>query len=270
MQPMDYSGPYSVGVFFVIRGNELKRKFTEHPPELADWRTMCEKSQKKLFLTVEEIKGSCDSMMLTPASRLSPGLYSVNLEKDEYTFLVEIKSLKDYWIDVLTERPDHWQGHNHLGSLIYMEARSQDGEARSQKMKEAQKHFRRAADLNPNNPEVHHNLGLTLTFFGQYKEALPEYHRAVEINGTVPAIRQSLADCLSILKQYEPAVTEYIKVLEMDPRNTNAHLGYGYVLSQIGRLPKAKEQFEAVLRMDPNNAIARRNLDAVKKLLGGK
>ena len=86
----------------------------------------------------------------------------------------------------------------------------------------------------------------------------------------MPAIRQSLADCLSILKQYEPAVTEYIKVLEMDPRNTNAHLGYGYVLSQIGRLPKAKEQFEAVLRMDPNNAIARRNLDAVKKLLGGK
>jgi hypothetical protein len=37
----------------------------------------------------------------------------------------------------------------------------------------------------------------------------------------------------------------------------------------LGRFPEAKSHFERALQIDPNQALAKENLDAVKKAMSG-
>ena len=170
------------------------------------------------------------------------------------------QSEKTLWTACLQKNDNSWQAHNHLGAVIYMEGN----------VPGAQIHFQRAVDLKPENPEVHNNLGLAFAYAQRWDEALMQYRRAVQIKGDVPAMRRNLADCMSTLKKFDEAAVEYKIVLDADPNDPNCRLGYGYALSQIGRVAEAKEQFEAAVRIDPNNPRARQNLEAVKKILGGK
>jgi len=168
------------------------------------------------------------------------------------------QSEKTLWTACLQRNDNSWQAHNHLGAVIYMEGN----------VPEAGKHFARAVDLKPKNPEVHNNLGLAYAYAQNWEKALEQYQLAVKIKGDVPAMRRNLADCYSTLKRFPEAAREYKIVLDGDPNDPNCHLGYGYALTQLNRMQDAKEQFEIALRIDPNNPRARQNLDAVKKMMG--
>lgn len=170
------------------------------------------------------------------------------------------QSEKTLWAACLLGNEASWQAHNHLGAVLYME----------QNIAEAHKHFKRAVELKPQNPEVHNNLGLTLNQYGRVEEALVQYREAVRIKGDVPAMRRNYADCLSHLGHLNEAAAEFKIVVDEDPNDGNAHAGYGYVLSQLQRYPEAQQQFEASLRLNPNDPHARQNLELVKKAIEGK
>ena len=54
----------------------------------------------------------------------------------------------------------------------------------------------------------------------------------------------------------------------MQPDDANVEANLGAALAEMGRFPEAKSHFERALQIDPNQAIAKENLEAVKKEMG--
>ena len=94
--------------------------------------------------------------------------------------------------------------------------------------------FEKVIEINPNNIEVHNNLGLA--YYNQGK--------------------------------YSQAVTEFEKVIRINPNNIEAHNGLGLVCYSQGKYQQAEVEFEKVIKLDPNNAIAHHNLGLVYKEQG--
>lgn len=78
--------------------------------------------------------------------------------------------------------------------------------------KKAEKEFREAIRINPNNPEAHNNLGVLLFGYGLEKERFPE------------------------------AEKEYRKAIKIKPNYPQAHYNLGLLYKEMGRNGKAREE----------------------------
>jgi Flp pilus assembly protein TadD len=53
--------------------------------------------------------------------------------------------------------------------------------------------------------------------------------------------------------------------LQLQPDDANVEANLGAALAEMGRFPEAKAHFERALQIDPNQAIAKENLEALRK-----
>jgi Flp pilus assembly protein TadD len=162
------------------------------------------------------------------------------------------------WTETLKRNPDMWQAHNLLGVALFKKGDPAD-------KAEAFKHFQRAVELNPENPEVHNNLGLGYATRGQTDQAIEEYKKAISLRDE-PAVRTNLAIALGAVQRYAEAEEQYRTALQMDPGNPSRYSNLGYVLMQQQRLEEASEQFRKALQIDPNLPQARQNLSFIRNL----
>jgi len=166
-------------------------------------------------------------------------------------------SMKTLWTDALKMNEASWQANNHYGAILYNEAQ----ESRNQKtFAEAMKHFKRAVDLKPDNPEVHNNYGLALAYFGRWDEALVEYKEAVRIKGEVSAIRRNYILALMTTNRIDEALEQARLLVKGDPLDPNGYLVVAQILAQVGRPEEAVQQVETGLQADPNHAGLRQFL----------
>jgi protein O-GlcNAc transferase len=56
--------------------------------------------------------------------------------------------------------------------------------------------------------------------------------------------------------------------LKLQPEDANVEANLGAALAEMGQFPEAKAHFERALQIDPNQAIAKENLDALRKATG--
>jgi len=156
------------------------------------------------------------------------------------------------WTETLKRNPHSWQAHNLLGVALWKK-----GDPASQA--DMFMHFQRAAELNPENLEVHNNLALVYAARGRMDLAIEEYTRAINIKDDA-SVRTNLAIAFSAVKRYADAEAQYQRAVEIDPGNPSRYSNLGYVLMQQGRLAEAIEQFRKALQIDPNLPEARQNL----------
>ena len=164
---------------------------------------------------------------------------------------------KTLWEACLKKNEASWQAHNHIGAVYYGEGR----------IPEAAPHFARAVELKPENPEVHNNLGLAFWYYKRYDEAIAQYREAVRIKGEVLALRRNLADALVALNRWEDALEQYKVILNEVPNDSMLHGKMGVIYAQTGRYYQAGQEFETALRLNPQNAMARQNLEIMRKML---
>jgi tetratricopeptide (TPR) repeat protein len=118
----------------------------------------------------------------------------------------------------------------------------------------AEKQFKRALELSPGDPEIHHMYAHYLSAMGRFPEALAESQRLLELDPLSPASRNHLGWHYLYAHEFDKAIEQYKLVLAIDPNFAEAHRQLGEAYAANGRLDEAvaemNRRFELIGRAD--------------------
>ena len=114
---------------------------------------------------------------------------------------------------------------------------------------------RQAFRVNPNNDNVHVNLGLALDNKGDLEAAIGEYREALRLNPTYENAHNILGSALYKKGNVDAAIAEYREGLRLDPENDSAHYNLGIALGAKGTLDGAIAETRTAVRLNPNNPV---------------
>lgn len=124
--------------------------------------------------------------------------------------------------------------------------------------------FRRACQMDPQNFEVHFEMGRLMTEMEKYREARLSYQKAIEINPDFPDTHFNLGYLYFRKNAYLLAAEEFEAVVKLKPDYlTDAYFNLGLSYFRMGERAKALKAFKNVLSLDPKN---RRAFDFIRKL----
>jgi serine/threonine-protein kinase len=113
----------------------------------------------------------------------------------------------------------------------------------------AEKEFRRAIELDPKYPTVHHWYSLLLSWLGRHEQAIAEAERANELDPLSPIISNLRAAVFYNSRQYDRAIKAARKTLELDKGFSPALFSLGWALEQKKMYPEAIVALEEAARL---------------------
>jgi serine/threonine-protein kinase len=134
--------------------------------------------------------------------------------------------------------------------------------------REAELHYRRALELNPNYATAHQWYAEVLISQGRFDEAIAEARRAIEIDPISVILRTTLSDTLYFARRYDEAIEQLRRTVEFEPGFVAARTDLGRALTQAGRYPEAIASFEAALRLSGSDSKASPALGFVYAVAG--
>jgi serine/threonine protein kinase len=114
--------------------------------------------------------------------------------------------------------------------------------------------FRRACQMDPENFEVHFEMGRLFTEMKKYREAILSYQKAIEINPDFPDAHFNLGYLYFTKKAHILAAEEFEVVVKLKPQYLkDAYYNLGLSYLNIGEKKKALKAFRNALKLDPKN-----------------
>jgi len=98
-------------------------------------------------------------------------------------------------------------------------------------------------------------IGITLAKEGKLKEAEKLFKKAIELNPVFPLAHQSYGRCLYLLGKNRKAEYHFKEALKLDPQNANTHVLYAILLGSSKRLPLAITHLKKAIELEPNNSV---------------
>jgi len=139
---------------------------------------------------------------------------------------------------------------------------------------EALEAMRLAADVSPKWGRTHYNLGLVYAKLKQYREAEEEWKRAVELQPDDPQIHSTVSRFLLERGRYAEGLEAADTALALKPGFVPALFNRALALEALGRLPEALGGFERVMRETEAPPAARqdaeRRMDEIRARLTPK
>ena len=108
---------------------------------------------------------------------------------------------------------------------------------RQGRMAEAAQEYRRALDLNPQNPAARYGYGLMLYHGGQLIEAVSEFQQAASLNPSFADAHFMLSVCYYRRCMFEESVAAARRVLDIDPTYLPGLYRCGRALCECGSSP---------------------------------
>ncbi len=124
--------------------------------------------------------------------------------------------------------------------------------ARQGKTEEAVKEYEEALRIFPNYVEAHNNLGNVLMRSGRTAEAIPHFEQAVKILPDYAAAHNNLGTALQKVGRTADAFAQFQLAVKCNPDYWEAHFNVGTSWLQQGRLEEALAEFKTVLRLRPD------------------
>jgi tetratricopeptide (TPR) repeat protein len=124
---------------------------------------------------------------------------------------------------------------------------------------EAEKAYREVLRINPRYADAHYNLGNLLAEQGRAEEAEKAYREVLWINPRYADAHYNLGYLLAKQNRAE-AEKAYREVLWINPRYADAHYNLGNLLAEQGRLGEAEKAYREALQISSQNADANYNL----------
>jgi tetratricopeptide (TPR) repeat protein len=118
----------------------------------------------------------------------------------------------------------------------------------------AEREFKRAIELNPNDPRPHEFYSWYLSPMGRNDEALAEAKRAQQLDPVSAEADIFLGSVLVFLRRYGEAIEQLRSGVELDPSYWYGYYFLGRAYEQTGRLPEAIEAFQRALELEKDNA----------------
>ena len=123
----------------------------------------------------------------------------------------------------------------------------------------AEKQFKRALELNPGQPEIHHMYAHYLTAMGRFPDAFTESQRLLELDPLSPASRNHLGWHYLYAHEFDLAIEQYKLVLAVDPNFAEAHRQLADAYWEKGKFDEAiaetNKRFELIGRGDEVPAL---------------
>jgi tetratricopeptide (TPR) repeat protein len=133
--------------------------------------------------------------------------------------------------------------------------------------------YQQALQLDPQNGNLHNNLGNVYANMGKVDEAKAEFQKAAEVDPTgASQYYFNFGAVLYNTGNMDEAVTSFKKAIDLDPKFANAYFWLGQALmgkattgagGKVVAAPGTKEAFETYLKLDPNGP----NVQAAQALL---
>jgi serine/threonine protein kinase/tetratricopeptide (TPR) repeat protein len=134
----------------------------------------------------------------------------------------------------------------------------------------AEREFKRAIELNPNDPRPHGYYSWYLTTIGQPDQALAEAKRGQQLDPVSLEANLFLGSILVFSHQFDQAIEQLRSGIELDPTYWYAHDFLGRAYEQKGRMPEAIAEFQRALELEKDNAENWSNLGHAYALSGNK
>lgn len=137
----------------------------------------------------------------------------------------------------------------------------------------AEREFRRALELNPNQPDVHGDYSLFLVRMGRTSEAVAAASRAIALDPISPSNIRYLALAYYFSRQYDLAIEQARKALDLDPKYDRARHVLGIAYLEKGMHEEALSELERASNLPPGDqagmlgygyAVAGRKRDALR------
>jgi predicted O-linked N-acetylglucosamine transferase (SPINDLY family) len=127
----------------------------------------------------------------------------------------------------------------------------------------AQRHLRRALQLDPGLPDAHNSLGNVLRAEGRLEEATVAFRQAIKLKPTFPEAHNNLATVLHAQGDVDGAIAQYQHALRLKPDYAEAHYNLGAACREQEKLEEAIQCFRQALAIDPAHEDARIGLGSV-------
>lgn len=128
---------------------------------------------------------------------------------------------------------------------------------------EAEKHLRRAVEINPTNDVMQSNLALVLARQGNLAEATAHFYRALEINPADPATLNNMGIALAQQGKLDEAIEHFQRSVEIKPNDASGHSNLANVLLNRGDLDGAMKHLRRAIEIDPADADNQNSLALV-------
>jgi TolB-like protein/DNA-binding winged helix-turn-helix (wHTH) protein/Flp pilus assembly protein TadD len=107
----------------------------------------------------------------------------------------------------------------------------------------AEREFRRAIELGPNDAQAHLWYGTYCALMGRREESLPHLKLAQQLDPLSPETSTYVGFALYLLREYAQVVVQSLESLKVDPNNWGAHADLGMGYQQMGRFTEAVAEF---------------------------
>ena len=134
----------------------------------------------------------------------------------------------------------------------------------------AEREFKRAIELSPNDPRPHGYYSWYLANMGRTEQALAEAKRGQQLDPVSLEASLFLGSILVFSRQYDQAIEQLRSGIELDPTYWYAHDFLGRAYEQKGRLPEAIAEFQRALELEKDNAENWSNLGHAYALSGNR
>ena len=114
---------------------------------------------------------------------------------------------------------------------------------------EAEKEYKRAIDLNPNYPSVHHWFAIYLYARGQFDDAMREIKRAQELDPLSPVISVNVAIIYLLKNDLNSAIEQCKRIIELDPGYPAAREQLGWAYLKQRRYEEATAEFQRAVEL---------------------
>jgi protein O-GlcNAc transferase len=142
------------------------------------------------------------------------------------------------------------------------------GHHRAGRLVEAAACYRQVLEIEPDNFDALHLLGLLTLQSGNPEQAITLICQALEHNPTDPAAHNNLGNALDALGRLQDAITCYQAALSLKPDYADAINNLGGSLKTQGKLEEAVECFRKALALHPTHIDALYNLGSALQTQG--
>ena len=128
--------------------------------------------------------------------------------------------------------------------------------------------IRKAIQIQPRNEDFYYNLGGILQDTGRLDEAITHYQKAIEIKPEFADAYNSMGAVLQKQGKLDDAILQFRKALDLNPDLAITHLNLGYALQQKGQLDDAIACYHKAVKIKPDFDDAYYNLGVVFQAKG--
>jgi len=134
----------------------------------------------------------------------------------------------------------------------------------------AEKEFKRAIELSPNNSDAHTYYSWFLAPMERYDQAIAESKLAQRADPQSGFAAFSVGAAFVFARQWDPAIEQLHRAIEIDPNFWFSHCFLGRAYEQKGKLPEAIVEFQRAVELEKDNAETWSGLGRAYALSGNR